>query len=158
MEDHRMPSPRPARRSPNLLLLAGLVVVLVVTALSVNAFLGGDLGAGPGAGDAGALPAEVDVVRAAALRDAGAFVLDVREPWEWEQGHIPGATLIPLATLAKRIAEVPAARDVVVVCRSGNRSREGRDILRAAGHGRVTSMAGGVVDWIGAGLPVETGP
>jgi rhodanese-related sulfurtransferase len=158
-----MSKPRPRPGNPNLLLIAGLAVVLVIIALSVNAFLGGAVGTGfssqdPAAAGADSLPAEVDVIGAAALRDAGAFVLDVREPWEWEQGHIPGATLIPLAGLARRVAEVPADRDVVVVCRSGNRSREGRDILRAAGRAGVTSMNGGIVDWIGAGLPVETGP
>jgi rhodanese-related sulfurtransferase len=105
-----------------------------------------------------ALPLEVDVAEAAALRDAGAFVLDVRQPDEWAAGHIEGATLIPLGELASRVAEVPRGRNVVVVCRSGNRSAQGRDILLDGGYAAVTSMAGGMNDWAGSGRPVETGP
>lgn len=101
------------------------------------------------------LPDTVTVTEAAALREAGAFVLDVRQPEEWAQVRIPGATLIPLGELPGRLAEVPQDRDVVVVCRAGNRSQAGRDILRDAGYPRVTSMAGGIIDWRAAGLPVE---
>lgn len=104
-----------------------------------------------------ALPAEVSVQEAAAMRDAGAFVLDVREADEWAAGHIPGATLIPLGELAGRTAEVPSDRDVVVICRSGNRSAQGRDILLGAGFTAVTSVAGGMNDWAAAGLPTEAG-
>ncbi len=103
------------------------------------------------------LPLEVDVATAASMRDAGAFVLDVRQPDEWVAGHIPGATLIPLGELPSRTAEVPSDREVVVVCRSGNRSATGRDILLDAGFATVTSMAGGMNDWAAAGLEVATG-
>ena len=105
----------------------------------------------------GGLASTVSVAEAAALRDAGAFVLDVREPDEWAAGHIPGAMLIPLGELQSRASEVPADRSIVVVCRSGNRSAQGRDILLNAGYGAVTSMAGGMTDWTAAGLPIETG-
>jgi rhodanese-related sulfurtransferase len=107
---------------------------------------------------AAALTPEVSVEEALAIREAGAFVLDVREPDEWAAGHIPGATLISLGQLADRTSEVPTDRDVLVVCRSGNRSAQGRDILRAAGLTRVTSMAGGMTEWAEAGNPIETGP
>jgi len=108
-------------------------------------------------GSVAALPAEVSVPEAAAMRDEGAFMLDVREPDEWAAGHIPGATLIPLGELATRAGEVPADREVVVVCRSGNRSAQGRDVLLGAGFVSVTSMAGGMNDWTAAGLPTEQG-
>ena len=108
--------------------------------------------------EAAALPLEVTVDEAANLREAGAFMLDVREPEEWMAGHIPGATLIPLGELAARAAEVPADQQVVVVCRSGNRSATGRDILLDAGLEQVTSMAGGMNQWAGAGYDVVTGP
>jgi rhodanese-related sulfurtransferase len=111
--------------------------------------------AAPGAGVA--LPDEIDVAAAARERDAGAFILDVREPDEWAAGHIPGATLVPLGQLAARAGEVPTDRDVVVVCRSGNRSAQGRDILRAAGLTQVTSMAGGMKAWTAAGNPTTAG-
>ena len=104
-----------------------------------------------------ALATTVSVAEAAALRDEGAFLLDVREPDEWAAGHIPDATLIPLGQLASRVGELERHRKVVVVCRSGNRSAEGRDILLAAGFPAVTSLDGGLTEWAQAGLPMETG-
>lgn len=104
------------------------------------------------------LPREVSVAEAAALRDQGAFVLDVREPDEWNAGHIPGATLIPLGELESRVDELPRDQQIVVVCRSGNRSQTGRDILLDAGFQDVTSMGGGMNDWTSQGLPTVTGP
>lgn len=106
----------------------------------------------------GGLADEVDTTTAAAMQADGALVLDVREPDEWAAGHIEGATLIPLGELAARSGELPSDQDIVVVCRSGNRSAQGRDILRDAGFANVTSMAGGMNDWISAGQPYVTGP
>lgn len=104
------------------------------------------------------LSSEVSVSEAAAMRDAGAFVLDVREPDEWNQVHIPGATLIPLGQLASRVDELPKDQEIVVVCHSGNRSAQGRDILLSAGFDQVTSMAGGMTRWEAAGLETTSGP
>jgi rhodanese-related sulfurtransferase len=104
-----------------------------------------------------AMAKEISPSQASEMRDGGAFMLDVREPDEWIAGHIPGATLIPLGELSSRLSEVPKNRDVVVVCRSGNRSAEGRDILLNAGFEQVTSMGGGMNQWASAGLPVVTG-
>jgi rhodanese-related sulfurtransferase len=148
--------PRPSRQNKKqtfnpTLLWAGLGIVLVVLA---GAFLFNPAGTPT----AEALPREVSVAEAAALRDGGAFILDVREPDEWVESHIPGATLIPLGELASRVDEVPQGQEVVVVCRSGNRSAEGRDILLAAGFTDVTSMAGGVNQWKAAGFETVSGP
>ena len=107
---------------------------------------------------AAVLPAEISVAEAAARRDAGAFVLDVRQPDEWNEAHISGATLIPLDQLEARLNEVPRDKEVVVVCRSGNRSKAGRDILKNAGFPQVTSMSGGLTQWKAAGYPTATGP
>lgn len=104
-----------------------------------------------------ALPAEISVDQAAQMRNQGAFILDVREPSEWTQFHIPGATLIPLGDLPNRLKEVPKDRQVVVVCRTGHRSAQGRDILMKAGFTNVTSMAGGVTQWQTQGLAIATG-
>jgi rhodanese-related sulfurtransferase len=104
-----------------------------------------------------ALAATVSVTEAAALRDGGAFVLDVREPAEWADGHIPGATLIPLGELVDRVGEVPRDRSILVVCHSGNRSAQGRDILLGAGFPSVTSLDGGMTEWAAAGMPIEPG-
>lgn len=111
----------------------------------------------PAAGQPAALPAEVDVSTAAQLVQDGAFLLDVREPDEWVAGHVDGATLIPLGELAGRTSEVPQDRQIVVMCRSGNRSAEGRDILLQAGFPSVTSMAGGINEWTAQGHAVVTG-
>lgn len=103
------------------------------------------------------LATTVSVAEAAALRDDGAFILDVREPDEWASGHVPDATLIPLGDLRSRVGELDRSQRIVVVCRSGNRSAEGRDILLAAGFPAVTSLDGGMTDWAQAGMPMETG-
>ncbi len=104
------------------------------------------------------MPGEISVQDAFAKRESGAFILDVRQPEEWNQVHIPGATLIPLGELPNRLSEVPADQEVVVVCRSGNRSQQGRDILLKAGYEQATSMAGGMNQWQAAGYPTESGP
>ncbi len=104
------------------------------------------------------LPKEISVAEAAAKREAGAFMLDVRQPEEWAEYHIPGSTLIPLNTLSARLSEVPREAEIVVVCRSGNRSQQGRDLLLQAGFTHVTSMAGGLRAWAASGLPTISGP
>lgn len=133
------------------LLWAGVGIIAVILA-AVFLFNPGDSTA------AEALPREVSVTEAAALRDSGAFILDVREPDEWVESHIPGATLIPLGELASRVDELPQDQEIVVVCRSGNRSAQGRDILLSAGFAQVTSMAGGVNQWKSAGFETVSGP
>ena len=136
-------------RRLTLTLYAGLVVVAALCLA----------GCGSAATSAAptAIPMTVSVSQAAALRDGGAYVLDVREPSEFAAGHIAGATLIPLGELASRTSEVPHDKTVVVVCHSGNRSAQGRDMLRQAGFTNATSMAGGLTDWVAAGLPLTTG-
>jgi rhodanese-related sulfurtransferase len=103
-------------------------------------------------------PAEISLADAVARRAAGAFILDVRQPDEWRDFHVPGSTLIPLDQLQARVNEVPRDRDVVVVCRSGNRSATGRDVLKKAGFTRATSLAGGLTQWKAAGYPTVAGP
>lgn len=97
---------------------------------------------------------EIDVHEAAARLAGGAFLLDVREPFEWERVHIDGAVLAPLTDLA--LDQVPADRPVLVVCRSGNRSAYATEALRAAGRDAV-NVAGGILAWHRAGLPVVLG-
>ena len=106
--------------------------------------------------DLAALPAEVDAATVAALTSNPAvFVLDVREPSEYAEGHIPGVTLIPLGTLGERLDEIPTDRPVIVTCRSGNRSGQAVEFLRQQGYDNVHNMAGGILAWQAAGLPVE---
>ena len=104
------------------------------------------------------LPTSISVSNAAERFEAGAFLLDVRTQQEWNEQHIDGAVLIPLDELPSRISEVPADQDVLIICRSGNRSAEARNILRSAGLPRTTSISGGITAWMNAGLPVVSGP
>jgi rhodanese-related sulfurtransferase len=88
----------------------------------------------------------------------GTFLLDVRTTEEWEEYHAPGTTLIPLDELEMRVDELPLDQEIVVVCRSGNRSQIGRDILRNAGIEQVSSMTGGLSQWRTSGYPTVSGP
>lgn len=139
--------PRSAGRL-GLLLILGIAVLVSAGILFLRQT--------PAAGVA--LTREVSVDRALSMREEGAFVLDVRQPEEWLDHHIPGSTLIPLGELQARLAEVPQDQEILVVCRSGNRSAEGRDILLKAGFEQVTSMAGGLTQWKAAGYPTVSGP
>ena len=101
------------------------------------------------------VPVEVTARDARDAVDAGAMLLDVREPWEYAQQHIPGATLIPLGELPARMAEVPEDRDVYVHCRMGGRSANAVEYLRRSGRPRSANVAGGIEAWVAAELPVE---
>lgn len=111
-----------------------------------------------GTAETGNYPREISVEEAVAKRDASAFILDVRQPEEWNEFHVPDSTLIPLGELAARADELPKDQEIVIVCRSGNRSAQGRDILLEAGFTEVTSMAGGLTEWRAAGYPTISGP
>lgn len=100
---------------------------------------------------------EVDTAALIHAWESGAPVLDVREDYEYIQGHVPGAQLIPLAELPARVGEVPPAETVYVICASGNRSKHGAEILESAGRPAV-SVAGGTKAWMSAGQAVRRGP
>lgn len=104
------------------------------------------------------LPATITVQQANEQFANGAYLLDVREPSEWNEAHVKGAVLIPLGELSARMGELPTDKDVLIICRSGNRSGQARDLLRAAGLDRTTSISGGINAWMSAGLPVVSGP
>jgi rhodanese-related sulfurtransferase len=84
------------------------------------------------------------------------YLLDVREPHEFAEGHIAGAKLIPLGDLARRMGELPRDREIVCVCRSGNRSGTATRHLAAAGY-TVANLSGGMISWTRAGLPMTRG-
>jgi rhodanese-related sulfurtransferase len=85
--------------------------------------------------------------------DAGLFLLDVREPEEWGAGHIAGAVHIPMGELVERLAEVPRERDVVAVCRSGNRSAAVTAYLVRSGW-KARNLSGGMLAWQAQGRPM----
>lgn len=85
----------------------------------------------------------------------GTTILDVRAPYEWSEGHIPGAIHIPLAELPSRAAELAAAgAPVAVHCKGGGRSSIAASILRANGVATVANVSEGFDGWAKAGLPV----
>ena len=98
---------------------------------------------------------EIDVAELARRRAEGAYVLDVRTPEEYVEGHVPGAVLLPLQELQERWQEVPEG-DVLVICKSGARSATAVRALNGAGR-TTTNVAGGTMAGIDAGHPVETG-
>ena len=83
------------------------------------------------------------------------YVLDVREPWEYLAGHLPGAVLVPLGELDRRLAEVPRDRPVLAVCHSGSRSWTAAAFLLASGYPDVTNVDGGTAAWIEKGYPID---
>ncbi|MHB8605331.1 MAG: ubiquitin-like small modifier protein 1 [Thermoplasmatota archaeon] len=88
--------------------------------------------------------------RALAAELAGSnppFLLDTREPHEWDIVHLKGAKLIPPGELAARVSEVPLNEDVVVYCLSGARSGRAVDFLRSLGYKRVRNLTGGIRAW-----------
>jgi rhodanese-related sulfurtransferase len=102
-----------------------------------------------------AIPTDISVAQAYEKHQQGAFFLDVRSQEEWNQVHIAKSTLIPLGELQGRSSELPRDQDIVVVCASGVRSKEGVTILRQAGFSRASCMSGGLQAWEAAGYPLE---
>ena len=86
-------------------------------------------------------------------------LLDVRQPSEYEEGHLPGAKLIPLAELQSNWNSIQPDRMTIVYCRSGNRSRSGVGILNGAGLEDLYNMEGGILSYNGivAAGPPEAG-
>ena len=84
--------------------------------------------------------------------DDPAVLLDVREADEWAAGHAPHAVLVPMSEIPQRIAELPAGRRIVCICRSGNRSGQVTAFLRHHGFD-VVNLIGGSKAWVELGLP-----
>ncbi|MFF2149591.1 rhodanese-like domain-containing protein [Kitasatospora sp. NPDC058190] len=99
---------------------------------------------------------EIDLDTFASAWADGGLVLDVREPDEYQAGHVPGALLVPLAKLPTW-TDAPADRPVYVICASGNRSLVAADLMRARGVD-ARSVVGGTRGWARAGHPLATGP
>ncbi len=84
-------------------------------------------------------------------------MIDVRQPDEYDAGHVPGAKLIPLAEVGMRVSEVPVEGPVYVICLSGGRSARATEFLRRQGVD-AKSVAGGTKAWIDSGRAVAQGP
>jgi len=83
----------------------------------------------------------------------GARIVDVREPEEYAEGHLPGSVNIPLANLT--LTPELCASPLIVVCASGGRSAHAAGILEAAGHPEVANLLGGTFGWIQENRPIE---
>ena len=90
----------------------------------------------------------------AALDEGSALIIDVREPYEYADGHVPGAELMPLMTVPQRVAELPADQPVYVVCAVGGRSAQAAAFLATRGVDAI-NVDGGTGEWVAAGYPVE---
>jgi rhodanese-related sulfurtransferase len=89
-----------------------------------------------------------------ALDKGDVVLIDVREPYEWDAGRIPGATHIELERLAARAEEVPTDRPIVFQCRLGVRSAMAMQAFRASGWDAY-HLGGGIQRWVNEGLPIE---
>lgn len=92
----------------------------------------------------------------AAARDRGELVIDVRTADEYEAGHVPGASFMPLFVVPLRLSELDRRRPVYVVCESGARGMQASQYLNEHGY-TVFNLEGGMSAWRGAGMPVARG-
>jgi rhodanese-related sulfurtransferase len=101
---------------------------------------------------------DIPVERAAELVDTGAaWLLDVREDFEWEAGHVASAHHIPMGQLERRADELPDDEQILVICHLGTRSRLVADALVRADYPAV-NILGGMEAWQIVGLPITRGP
>lgn len=99
---------------------------------------------------------EVTPLEAMALLERGEVqLIDVREPWEYEEAHIPGCCLIPMGEVPARLGEIRRDVPAVVYCRSGVRSGKVVALLREAGFDQALNLKGGILAWANAQLPTE---
>ena len=94
-------------------------------------------------------------LQAALAAPAPPLLLDVREYPEFAAGHLKGARLIPLGEIERRAGELPKDQPIVAMCRTGRRSAEAAATLAGLGYANVNQLAGGVMAWEQAGLPLE---
>lgn len=90
---------------------------------------------------------EADILRRSATAEAPVMLIDVREPFEYEIGHIEGAHLIPLGTIADAVATLPQDRPLILYCHLGMRSLRAAQFLRQQGYPLAASVSGGIDAW-----------
>jgi len=89
------------------------------------------------------------------LRDGAYKLLDVKTTQEYAEGHIAGSILILLSELEARLGQLQKDKPLIVYCRSGVRSSQASDILKANGFSQIYDMIGGFNEWSSKGYPVE---
>ena len=101
---------------------------------------------------------EVGLEEFAAAWQDGATVLDVRNPDEYLEKHVPGAVLVPLPELGERLDDVPAGRPLYVICARGGRSRSAAEAMRLQLGWEVLNVSAGTEGWAESGRPLVAGP
>ena len=99
---------------------------------------------------------EIDVDELHGHHAAGAVIIDVREPHEYDEAHVPGVALIPLGEVADRVDDFRQPSPIYLICRTGARSRRAAEFLETQGIVAI-NVAGGTMAWIDAGFPVDQG-
>ncbi len=98
----------------------------------------------------------VDVKTTSEMQErADVCVLDVREQWEYEVGHIPNVLHLPMSQIANRINDIPTDKTLIISCKSGQRSGRVTNWLKHNGYEEVYNMQGGILAWDRAGYAVE---
>jgi rhodanese-related sulfurtransferase len=97
----------------------------------------------------------INVDEAKEMLDGGAAIIDVRETFEYDAGHVPNAGHIPVNTVYARREELPKDKDLIFVCAVGQRSALAAEMAAAAGLTRLFNLEGGTEAWIKAGEPVD---
>lgn len=99
----------------------------------------------------------ITIAEAKEMMNSDAVVIDVRNPNEYAEGHVPGATLIPVNSVFARSNELPADKKLIFVCAVGQRSALAAEMAAAAGlpADRLYNLEGGTDAWRRAGEPVE---
>ena len=100
------------------------------------------------------MAAEVSINELESAIPQGAYVIDVRESWEFENGHVPRAHHIALNTIPDSLSSIPRDTKLWIICQSGGRSMTAANYLEAQGF-NVVSVAGGTGSWLGAGKDVS---
>jgi len=103
------------------------------------------------------LISQQDLLDRQAKKDPSLFVLDVRTPKEFAEGHVPGAVNVPYDQVASRLAQIPKDKDVVLYCRSGRRAGLAAGVLEANGYKELKQLQGDMEAWLKDGRPVEGG-
>jgi rhodanese-related sulfurtransferase len=125
--------------------------------VAVVAFIVYLIASAGGSNNSSRLPRDISVDEAYKMYQSGTYVVDVRRQDEWDAYHAPNTHLIPLDELPTRLNEIPKDQKILVICHSGNRSKQGRDILVNAGY-NAASINGGLLAWIDKGYPLDGTP
>ena len=137
---------RAERRKRQRLTRIGIALVVLVVLGSALWLI-----AGPKAGVQSLTPSE-----AYQAYSQGVFILDVRSQEEWDEYHIPNATLIPLDEIPARLSELPKEEQILIVCHTGNRSKIAAKLLLEKGYKHISILEGGLNAWEDAGYPLTS--